>query len=146
MTNIKISFALLAAVAAAVVGVVAFGAAQASASSAIVITYEKRCSAGHCDGTTGNGGEIKMDVTDFRETGEAIQLTFTEEIRRPGGGAWFEAAMSGHFSPAGFIVLNGTVTGGEFEGARVHQRSNFVGMDGSLEVWIGELRIMPASA
>jgi hypothetical protein len=147
MTNIKISFALLAAVASAVGGVVAFGAAQASASSApIVITYEKRCSAGHCEGTTGNGGMIKMDVTGFQPTGEAIQLTFTEEIRRPSGGAWFEAAMSGHFSPAGFIVLNGTVTGGEFEGARVHQRSNFVGVDGSLEVWIGELRIMPASA
>ena len=44
MTNIKTLFGLLVAVVAAVVGVVAFGAAQASASSApIVIPYEKTC-------------------------------------------------------------------------------------------------------
>jgi hypothetical protein len=143
-TNIKIGVALLAAVAAAVVGV-AFRVEQASASSApIVIQYEKRCSAGHCDGTTGNGGEITMDVTGFRETGpKVLQLTMTETIT---GDVPFDAELSGHFSPAGFIVLNGTVTGGELTGARVHQRSNFVGMDGSKEVWIGELRIMPASA
>jgi hypothetical protein len=145
MTNIKISFALLAAVAVAVVGVVAFGAAQASASSApIVITYEKRCSAGHCEGTTGNGGMITMDVTGFQPTGpKVVQLTMTETIT---GSVSFDAELSGHFSPAGFIVLNGTVTGGELTGARVHQRSNFVRMDGSEEVWIGELRLMPASA
>ena len=42
MANIKTRFGLLVAVAAAVAGVVAFGAAQASASSApIVISYEK---------------------------------------------------------------------------------------------------------
>ena len=45
MTNIKTLFGLLVAVVAAVVGVVAFGAAQASASSApIVIPYAKTCS------------------------------------------------------------------------------------------------------
>jgi hypothetical protein len=141
MTNIKISFALLAAV----VGVVAFGAAQASASSApIVITYEKRCSAGHCEGTTGNGGMITMDVTGFQPTGpKVVQLTMTETIT---GSVSLDAELSGHFSPAGFIVLNGTVTGGELRGVRIHQRSNFAGMDGSKEVWIGELRLMPASA
>jgi hypothetical protein len=145
MTNIKTGFGLLAALAAAVVGVVAFGAAQASASSApIVIQYEKRCGAGHCHGTTGNGGEITMDVTGFQATGpKVVQLTMTETIT---GNVPFAAELSGHFSPAGFIVLNGTVTGGELRGARIHQRSNFAGMDESLEVWIGELRIMPASA
>ena len=44
MTNLKTLFGSLVAVVAAVVGVVAFGAAQASASSApIVIPYEKTC-------------------------------------------------------------------------------------------------------
>ena len=44
MTNIKTLFGLLVTVVAAVVGVVAFGAAQASASSApIVIQYAKTC-------------------------------------------------------------------------------------------------------
>jgi hypothetical protein len=144
MTNTKTHFGLRVAVVAAVLGVVAFGAAHASASSApIVIQYEKRCSAGHCDGTTGNGGTITMDVTGFKATGKAAQLTMTETIT---GNVSFDAELRGHFSPAGFIVLNGTVTSGEFTGARVHQRSNFVGMDGSEEVWIGELRLMPASA
>jgi hypothetical protein len=145
MTNIKAIAGLLAAVVASIVGIVALGAAQASASSApIVIQYEKRCSAGHCDGTTGNGGEITMDVTGFQPTGpKVVQLTMTETIT---GSVPFDAELSGHFSPAGFIVLNGTVTGGELTGARVHQRSNFVGMDGGKEVWIGELRLMPASA
>jgi hypothetical protein len=143
-TTIKTGFALLAAV----VAVVALGAAQASASSAaIVIQYEKRCSAGHCDGTTGNGDEITMDATGFQPTGpKVVQLAFTETITRPSGAVRLEAALSGHFSPAGFIVLNGRVTGGEFAGAQVHQRSNFAGMDEGLQVWIGELRIMPASA
>ena len=77
MTNVK-AIAGLLAVAVAVVGVVVFGAAQASASSApIVITYEKRCSAGHCDGTTGNGGTITMDVTGFQATGKGARLTMT---------------------------------------------------------------------
>jgi hypothetical protein len=145
MTDIKTGFGLVAAVTAAVVGVVAFGAAQASASSApIVITYEKRCSAGVCDGTTGNGGTIRMRITGSEPSGpKVVRLTMTETIT---GNVPFDAELSGHFSPAGFIVLNGTVTGGDLAGARVHQRSNFAGMDGGLQVWIGELRIMPASA
>jgi hypothetical protein len=144
MTNLKTIFGLLAAI-AAVVGVVAFGAAQASASSApIVIPYEKTCGGTHCEGEAGNDGSIKMDITGFRDTGNAAQLTLTEEITV--GGIKFTAEMSGHFSPAGFIVLNGTVTDGSFEGAQVHQRSNFAGVDGNQTVWTGELRLMPASS
>jgi hypothetical protein len=137
-----------AADAAAVVGVVAFGAAPASASSApIVITYAKTCneSIGLCVGTTGNGDTFEMQVTSFRATGKSAQLTFTEEVTF--GDISFTAEMSGHASPAGFIVLNGTVTEGSFLGAQVHQRSNFVSAspDGSMTSWIGELRLMPKS-
>ena len=60
-----------------------FGAAQASASSApIVILYEKTCDEtdGHCVGTAGDGGTLEMQVTSFRATGNAAQLTFTEWI------------------------------------------------------------------
>ncbi|MEX2645240.1 MAG: hypothetical protein WD249_03160, partial [Gaiellaceae bacterium] len=68
MTKIKAIFGLLVAVVAVVVGVVAFGAAQASASSApIVIPYAKTCDArGHCVGTAGDGGTLEMQVTSFR--------------------------------------------------------------------------------
>jgi hypothetical protein len=144
--NLKAIFGLLVAV----VGVVAFGAAQASASSApIVIPYAKTCDeiAGHCEGTAGDV-TIEMQVTGFRATGNAAQLTLTERITL-GSGIWFEAEMNGHRSPAGFIVLNGTVTDGSdgsFVGAQVHQRSDLMGGPATASEWTGELQLMPASA
>jgi hypothetical protein len=149
MTNLKTIIGLLVA-AVAVVGVVAFGAAQASASSApIVIPYAKTCdqTVGHCVGSAGNGGTFEMQVTSFRATGKAAQLTATEWITV--GDISFTAEMKLHVSPAGFIVLNGTVTDGSFKGAQVHQRSDFVGFVGgnpTATAWTGELRLMPASA
>jgi len=138
---------MFGAVVAAVVGFIALGAAQASASSApIVIPYAKTCveATGHCVGSAGNGGTFEMQVTSFRPTGDAAQLTITEWITV--GGISFTAEMSGHVSPAGFIVLNGTVTNGSFAGAQVHQRSNLVGGDATTTAWTGELQLMPASA
>jgi hypothetical protein len=145
MTNLKTIIGLLVA-AVAVVGVVAFGAAQASASSApIVIPYAKTCDdTGHCEGTAGDGGTLEMQITSFRATGNAAQLTLTESITV--GDISFTAEMNGHASPAGFIVLNGTVTEGSFAGAQVHQRSNLVGIDGTTTSWTGELQLLPASA
>ena len=149
MANIKTLFGLLVAV-AAVVGVVAFGVAQASASSApIVISYAKTCAVGQCVGTAGDGGTLEMQVTGFRATGKAGQLTATERITV--GGDSFTAEMIGHVSPDGFIVLNGTVTDteGSFDalaGAQVHQRSNLASAAGTTTAWTGELRLIPASA
>ena len=54
--------------------------------------------------------------------------------------------MNGHRSPAGFIVLNGTVTEGSFAGAQVHQRSNYLGGPATASAWNGELQLVPASA
>ncbi len=85
-----------------------------------------------------------MQVTSFRATGNAAQLTLTEWITV--GDISFTAEMNGHVSPAGFIVLNGTVTHGSFAGAQVHQRSDLVGGDATTTAWTGELRLMPASA
>ena len=145
MTSIKVIFGLLLAAVAAVVGVVAFGAAQASASSApIVITYTKTCSGGTCAGTTGDGDTLAMQVTSLQATGKAAELTATEEIT--GGSFEFTAELSGHRTPAGFIVLNGRVTAGSFAGAEVHQRSNLVGGNATGTAWTGELQIMPATA
>ena len=111
MTNIKTLFGLLVAVVAAVVGVVAFGAAQASASSApIVIPYAKTCdeTVGHCMGTAGDSGTFEMQITSFGATGRAAQLTANVWITV--GDISFTAEMNGHVSPAGFIVLDGRVT------------------------------------
>jgi hypothetical protein len=147
MTNIKTLFGLLAALVAAVVGVVAFGAAQASASGApIVIPYAKTCNeaTGQCVGTAGDGGALEMQITSFRSAGSAAHLTLTEKIRV--GDISFTAEMEGDVSPAGFIVLSGTVTEGSYAGAQVHQRSNLVGAAGTTTSWTGELRLMPASA
>lgn len=131
----------------AVLGIVAFAAAQASASSTpVVISYEKTCdlTIGHCVGTAGNGGTIEMQVTSLRGSGDAAQLTLTEWITI--GNVSFTAEMKGSQSPAGFIVLNGTVTEGAFLGAQVHQRSNFLGGPLTASEWSGELRLVPASA
>jgi hypothetical protein len=142
MTKFKTIVGLLGAVA-----VVAFGAAQASASSApIVIPYTKTCNAfGHCEGTA-NGVTIEMQVdpATFRATGDARQFMVTESITV--GDISFTAVMNAHRSPAGFIVLNGTVTEGSFAGAQVHQRSNYVSGPESASVWMGELQLVPASA
>lgn len=143
-----IAAAVLATAAAA-----ATGSTAAASSAPIVISYEKQCDAasGQCVGTTGSGGTIVMQVTSFRPTGRAAHLTFTECVTDgefteclTDGDILFRAEMSGTFSPAGFIVLNGTVTEGSFAGAQVHQRSNLV--DPAANTWTGELRIMPASA
>ena len=141
MTKIKAIVGLLVAVV-----VVAFGAAQASASSEpIVIPYAKTCDTPtHCAGTAGVGGTLEMWVTGFRPTGNAAQLTLTERITV--GDISFTAQMKGDVSPAGFIVLNGTVTEGSFAGAQVHQRSNLVGGTATTTTWTGELQLMPASA
>jgi len=133
---------------AAVVGVVAFGAAPASASSApIVITYAKDCNEliGACEGSAGDSGTFDMQVTGFRPTGKAAHLTATVEITV--GDISFTAEVTGHASPAGFIVLNGTVTEGDFLGAQVHQRSNFQGAsaDGTVTSWVGALSLKPRS-
>jgi hypothetical protein len=146
MTNIKAIFGLLLATVATVFAGLALGAAQASASSApIVISYAKTCNEliGHCVGTA-NGVTIEMQITSFRATGDAAQLTLTESITV--GDISFTAVMHGTRSPAGFIVLNGTVTGGSFEGAQVHQRSNYVRGPLNASEWTGELQLMPASA
>jgi hypothetical protein len=131
----------------AVLGVVAFAAAQASASRApIVVSYEKTCdlTVGHCVGTAGNGGTIEMQVTSLRGSGSAAQLTLTEWITV--GNISFTAEMNGHQSPDGFIVLNGTVTDGSFLGAQIHQRSNYVGGPLTASEWSGQLQLAQASA
>jgi hypothetical protein len=131
----------------AVLGVVAFAAAQASASSApIVISYQKTCdlTVGHCVGTAENGGTIEMQVTSLRGSGHAAQLTLTEWITVEN--ISFTAEMNGHQSPDGFIVLNGTVTDGSFLGAQIHQRSNYMGGPLTASEWSGQLQLVPASA
>jgi hypothetical protein len=144
MRSKKLLLAIMVVIAAAAG---AFTVAQASAASAsVVIPYAKTCdlTVGHCLGTAGNGGTIEMQITSFRATGNAAQLTLTEWITV--GDISFTAEMSGHQSPDGFIVLTGTVTDGSFAGAQVHQRSNYVGGPATASEWAGELELVPTSA
>lgn len=134
---------------ATAVTVGAFAAAQATASSApVVISYAKTCDelTGHCHGTL-NGVTIDMqvDFASFRATGKSFKYTLTETVAV--GDISFTAVMNAHQSPAGFIVLDGTVTSGSFAGAQVHQRSDLTGVsaDGNTTSWTGELQVMPAS-
>ena len=151
MATIRATSGRRATLAAVVAALVALGAVQASASSApVVISYQKTCIASaagvHCEGSL-NGVTIEMDVTGFGVTGSVFQLTMTEKITLADG-IWFRAEMRAHQTPAGFIVLNGTIKEGAYEGAQVHQRSNFDGFvdgDPNKTHWIGELQLMPAS-
>jgi hypothetical protein len=130
---------------AAVVTAAGISVTVATASSKpIVIPYTKTCNGliGHCFGSA-NGVTIEMWITSFRPTGDAAQLTLIETVRA--GNISFTAVMNGHNSPAGFIVLNGTVTDGSFAGAQVHQRSNYLRGPADASEWEGELRIMPAT-
>jgi hypothetical protein len=143
MTTIKALFGSL------VVAAVAAGFCTAPASAAnapIVITYAKTCvnATGHCSGTAGDGGTLQMQITSFRATGGDAQLSLTERITV--GDISFTAELNGHFSPAGFIVLDGTVTADSFVGARIHQRSELVGSDETGTTWTGKLQLMPATA
>ena len=116
-----------------------------------MVTYEKTCvltATPTCTGTAGDGDTLTMQITGFRPTGKAAHLTFTESIvDEISGEILFTAEMKGSSSPAGFIVLSGTVTEGPFAGAQVYQRSNLVNqIDEITSTWEGELSIMPASA
>ena len=80
MTKIKTLFGLLVAVVRGR-GIVTFGAAQASASSApIVIPYAKTCDQTRVSAGTAGGVTIVMQVTSFGATGNAAQMTATERI------------------------------------------------------------------
>ena len=144
MTKIKAILGLLMAV-VVVVGGVAFGAPQASATRGpIVIPYEKTCISGVCEGTAGHDGKINMEITGFQPTSWGAEVTFTESIKV--GRISFTAEMKGRlFNQAAIIVLSGRVTEGLFEGARVLQMSKRVGPDGLTTEWTGNLLLLPAN-
>lgn len=144
MTNVKSILGLLVAVVAVFVGV-GFEAAQASATRGpIVISYEKTCVSGVCDGTAGHDGKINMEITGFQPTSWGAEVTFTESIKV--GRISFTAEMKGRlFNQAAIIVLSGRVTEGSFEGARVLQMSKRVGPDGPETEWTGNLLLLPAN-
>jgi hypothetical protein len=144
MTKFKAILGLLMAV-LVVVGGVAFGAPQASATRGpIVIPYEKMCVSGVCDGTAGHDGTIHMQITGFQPTNWGAKVTFTESIEV--GQISFTAEMKGRlFGQAAIIVLSGRVTEGSFEGARVLQMSKRVGPEGPEEEWTGKLLLLPAN-
>ena len=144
MTKIKAILGSLLAV-VVVVGGVAFEAPQASATRGpIVISYEKTCVSGVCDGTAGHDGTIHMEITDFQPTSWGAEVAFTERIVV--GRISFTAEMKGRlFNQAAIILLSGRVTEGSFEGARVLQMSKRVGPDGPETEWTGNLLLLPAN-
>ena len=98
------------------------------------------------DGSSPSEGSAKapeIGALAFRPTCSASNVRWIWITVR---GISFTAEMRGHQSPAGFIVLNGTVTGDSFAGAQIHQRSDFVDRLGSTSRWTGDLTLMPASA
>jgi hypothetical protein len=120
--------------------------APASASSAaIVVPFEKHYDAGlgHYVGTAGNGGTIAMWVYDSSYPGNVQQFTATLELSL--GGNSLTAILDGRLNfSTGRVVLNGVVTDGWLEGARIHEESQLTGFDPI--TFAGTVQLMPASA
>ena len=102
MTSIKAIFGLLLIAVASVVGVVTFGAAQASASGAPIVIPYATCNelAGHCEGTA-NGVELVMQAgvgapstaEDTNRCTMAVpQVRATVEVRLPHASDFCEIA------------------------------------------------------
>lgn len=82
-------------------------------------------------------------ISDIATTGSTLHFIFHYTI-----GASFEATVRAIFNTAtGTAVVNGTVTGGELNGAQLHGRARVTGQTacGGL-ILAGQFRVMPASA
>jgi hypothetical protein len=116
----------------------------AASSKPIMISFEKHwVEPGHYVGTTSDGGSIEMWVSNSTVTGNMQHFDVT--ISATVADRSFTAALDGTFNfGTAKTLLNGTVTEGWLEGARVHEQGQLVSVDPL--TFAGTLRLMPASA
>lgn len=129
----------------AVVGILALSAPALAAESPIVLGFEKSNAAdGYYVGTIEGGGTLEMWLAGRELHGDTQHFTATVEVDGSSAGS-FTAVVRGKINLAtGAVVLNGTVTDGDHEGARVNEESQLVGFDPL--TFVGTIRIMPASS
>ena len=127
----------------ALAAVLAMAAPVAGAQRSVVLEFEKECvEPGYCSGTLTGGGTIEMFLFDDRIIGNTQHFSARVEIQGSTEGS-FTAVVSGQINFSSLkAALNGTVTGGPLDGARVHEESQ---LDPATGVFEGSIRLMPAS-
>ncbi len=119
------------------------GAPMAAAQPPVVLEFEKQWVApDHYVGTVGAGGTIEMRLFDKTIIGNTQHFSATVSVGSPSGS--FTALVSGQINfSTGRVVLNGSVTGGRWTGARVQEESLLV--DPNTGRFVGTIRIMAPS-
>lgn len=128
----------------AILAVLAMAAPVAGTQGTIVLEFQKAwVGPGQYAGTLSDGGTIRMTLFDSREIGNTQHFSATVEIEGSTAGS-FTAVVSGQINFSnGKVALNGTVTGGPLDGARVHEESQLT--DPATGAFEGSIRLMPGS-
>lgn len=127
----------------ALLAVLAMTAPVAAAQRPIVLEFAKHGGDGQYAGTIAGGGRIEMTLFDSRVRGNTQHFSATVEVANSSAGT-FTAVVTGQINFSTLrVALNGTVTSGDFVGARVHEESQLT--DANTGTFEGTLRIMPAS-
>ena len=129
----------------ALVTLLAFSVPVAASQRPMVLEFEKAQAAdGYYEGTVEGGGSIQMWLFDSSVIGNTQHFSATVRVDGSTAGS-LTAVVSGQINfSTGRAVLNGTVTDGDLEGARVHEESELIGM--SPLTFVGTIRIMPATS
>lgn len=127
----------------AILAILAMTAPVAAAQRPILLEFVKQGSDGVYAGTITGGGTIEMELFDSHIEGRTQHFSATVTVVGSAAGS-LTAVVSGqiNFSTLS-VALNGTVTSGSLEGARVHEESQLV--DPRNGIFEGTLQIMPAS-
>ena len=134
----------LMSVIVAVVAIVALSVPVAAAQAPITVQFAKApAGAGYFLGPVQGGGTIEMWIDDGGVQGNTQHFSAILKLTGTSAGT-LTADVSGQMNlRTGRAVLNGVVTDGAHEGARVHEESQLVNAE-TFE-FIGTVRIMPAS-
>lgn len=134
----------LISVIVAVVAVIGLTVPVAAAQAPIIVEFEKAPGGqGYFGVVDGGPGTIEMRIDDGAVIGNTQHFSATVWLTNTSAGT-LTAEVSGQINlVTGRAVLNGFVTDGAYEGARVHEESQLV--NPATSAFTGTVRIMPAS-
>lgn len=134
----------LMSVMVAAAAIVALSVPVAAAEAPITVRFEKApAGADYFAGAVEGGGTIEMWIDDGGVRGNTQHFSAIVQLTGTSAGT-LTAEVSGQMNlGTGRAVLNGVVTDGAYEGARVHEESQLVNPE--TFTFTGIVRIMPAS-